>query len=167
VLWKEELAKVLEVDDKGVLKTHLLRILRIKLTFCGLSRPEGGVWMPGCHHVAYAYAKAFGVEVVDGEKLYCSGHQRSFWSRNIVPQITTYTHSWNRVEIAPDVRVILDIFPDETCSMMPIVVRDPHPAYWQPSDMRSQCRVEAFMEQSKNHDYTKRLADEFLRIDAL
>ena len=130
---------VLDQDAKGSVLDHYIRAVTIQLQFDGVRLPwmaDGEVMIPGCHVAAYAYARAFGVGVVDGMCTFVSGHKTTRWTRRRVSLVKSTAHSWNVIQVNSTTSVILDIFPDDRFSMGPVLLRHPHPAYWVPKSAR-------------------------------
>lgn len=98
--------------------------------------PTGDHIIPSCHVVAHAFARTFGYEAIDGEHAYICGVKTSRWFDKMRVDSTTMLHSWVELETAKKNRFILDIFPDEGCSIFPVLYRAPHPAYWIPADRK-------------------------------
>lgn len=167
MLGKENLYKILVDPNAEKFYTHYQRLMSIRLQFQGIEIPglkKGEVFMPMCHHASHAYAKAFSVDVVDGEKVFLTKSRTWIFGRLITGRVSRYAHSWNVIELTPDKQLVLDIIPDETCSMVPIVVEYPHPAYTQPRDGVAKRCISELILQPQHQEIIELLAEEFRRI---
>lgn len=93
-----------------------------------------GSKIPCCHRVAHAFAEVFGYKVVDGEHCYQDDVKLLKDGMTMRVHSTTLLHSWVECETSKGKRFILDIFPDDGCSIFPVLYEAPHPAYWIPRD---------------------------------
>lgn len=167
MLRKPTLQRMLEDPNAKKLHTHYLRLMQIRLDFWGLQVPglkDLELWMPECHHVSHAYAKAFAVDVVDGEKVFLTNSRTWFFGRAITGRVARYAHSWNVFQLAEDKQLIFDIIPNETCSLTPVVVEYPHPAYTEPRDGVAKRCIGELITQPREQERIDLLAEEFKRI---
>jgi hypothetical protein len=142
-------------------------MMKIRLDFHGLEVPgmrDGQIWMPACHHASHAYAQAFGVQVVDGEKVFLTSSRTWFFGRCITGKVSRYSHSWNVFEFESGKKVIFDLIPDETCSLTPIVLEYPHPAYTEPRDGVAKRCIREKLSQKQEIERIILLSKEFKRI---
>ena len=168
MLFKNGLKDLLSKSDGEAFFPHYERMVAIRFGFNPLKVAgvqDGSVWMPYCHHVAHAYAKAFDVEVVNGEKVFITQTRTLWFGHFIRARVSRYAHSWNRLVLPSGKRVILDLFPDETCSMFPIVVLDPHPAYTKHRDGLADKAVVELLSQPYQQERLDMLISEMVRLD--
>jgi hypothetical protein len=96
-----------------------------------------GEYIPSCHEIAHAYGEVFGLKVVDGEIAYIKDHRlipaKFFREEKINVTCQFIKHSWLEFE-AGYARFILDIFPETQVSVLPLMHRWPHPAYYVPDE---------------------------------
>lgn len=102
---------------------------------------KGELKIPSCHVVAHAFAKAFGYRAIDGEHCYYHGVKVHRDNRSMKVDFSTLLHSWVEIKTEKGNTFILDIFPDEGCSVFPVLYRGPHPGYWVPRDPERQRRL--------------------------
>lgn len=170
MLFKDRVFDLLSSQDEGVFLPHYKRLVNLRFRAEPMNATGGSkdsVWMPHCHHVSHAYAQAFGVEVVDGEKVFIAQTKTRWFGNFISGKVLRYAHSWNLLSLPSGKRVILDLFPDETCSMLPIVVLDPHPAYTVHWDGLVHRGVQELFAKPDEQERLNILVAEFKRIDKL
>ena len=148
MLFKEKLGDLLLGQDMEAFFPHYERLVVIRFRFKPMEVP--GLtkrWMPSCHHISHAYAQAFGVDVVDGEKVFITRTSTCWFGHFVRGKVSRYTHSWNVLTLPSGKRVILDLLPGETCSMLPNVTLAPHPAYTRHEDgVAGRCVTEFFLQ---------------------
>lgn len=104
----------------------------------GINRKDGFTTF-SCHAVAHAFSQVFGLEVVDGELAYIT--KTTLRPARFLRQETIdvwwkfIKHSWIEIDIH-GCRFILDIFPMEICSLLPLFLSHPHPAYYVPQEKK-------------------------------
>jgi|GEM_PF-5802281 len=150
-----------------VMREHIHRVVKIRLYFDNtifVSQPDQIAVIPTCHAVARAYAEAFNVDVQDGWKhTYLPRKYLFFWK-----PMYRYGHTWNIVTVGEKNQVLLDIFPEETCSLLPIMMRKCDSVFYYQKLSKNEQRL--MSEHMDTREMTKRvtqLKEEFLRIDAL
>lgn len=166
MLARKDLWELAQLDKDNLIYQHYINAVNIRLGFQGVQYPwypEGKLVTPSCHDVAHAYAIAFDVEAVDGE---CAHFRGPFDAPDgtLGVDVSTYMHSWCRVRVADGVAAILDIYPDVGMPMMPIILRDPHPGYWEPHDEEFEEQVRANLKGPHFENAVQILACEFLRL---
>lgn len=129
-----------------------------------LKSPDAIAYEPSCHAVARAYAEAFDVGYQDG------------WKHTILPRkylffwkpLYRYGHTWNILKPAEDITIVLDLFPEGTCSLMPMMLaqRDARYAYQRLSASEQQALTD-HMSSKSSLEQVAALKKEFLRIEAL
>jgi hypothetical protein len=119
--------------------------------------------MPSCHEVACAYEKAFGTPAVHGRKFTIAAIKKLRWLDYFSGQISNYVHSWNVIMLPSGTKVIIDAFPNETCSLAPIILPHPHPAYRE-GDTKIIRLVEDAMSKQESITTIDFFAAEFKRI---
>ena len=168
MLRKKSLHALLISDGGDKFLTHYERILKIKQVFRGLKEPDkdpDSLLMPYCHLVAHAYALAFDVAAVNGEKVFITETRTWWFGHFVIAKASRYAHSWNLLRLSSGEEVILDLIPDETCSMSPILVLSQNPSYTEPRDGVAKRCIAEYLASEYQQCRIKYLADEFKRID--
>ena len=119
----------LKNEDVAPFMEHYMNLQHIKISCWG--KPDGDTleYMPGCHTVSYAYEKAFGAKAVHGRKFHVGTTTQLFMANYFYHKVQSYVHSWNVLVLPSGTEVLLDLFPNETCSLAPIILPNPHSAY--------------------------------------
>ena len=96
--------------------------------------------IPSCHAVAHAFGNVFRLPVVDGEFAYIDRTKlvprRWLREESIDVHSSFIKHSWIRLTVEGEVEFILDVFPEELCSVFPALFMAPHPAYYVPDEQK-------------------------------
>lgn len=96
MLRKPALHRALQNSSDGELYKHYQRVMEIRLNFRGLHIPgteKDEICMPECHLVSHAYAKAFGAEVIDGEKVFLTRSKTWLFGHFVTGKVSRYAHS--------------------------------------------------------------------------
>jgi len=141
---------------------HVQRIQAITLQVDTPSL-RGAKLMPTSHHVAHAYARAFGVPVVDGDKIAVTSAD-TINMRRVSVAVLTSPHSWNILHLPNGQSVILDLFPGSASSLVPTLVLSPHPNYVFHSDGLVARFVKERLSTSCNQEMVNCLVKEFIRV---
>lgn len=149
-------------DIKPFMDTYL-RAQEIMLSCWGKPTENEGERMPGCHEVAYAFEKAFGVPAVHGRKFFITTVKKLGWMNYFKSEVSNYVHSWNVLTLPSGKQVIIDIFPNETCSVSPIILPCPHAAYV-PGPINLAKRIEMNIRRPEYAATVDYFATEFERI---
>jgi len=170
MLLRHDLMEMICSDEKDLIMEHYIRAVRLRLKFPGVSLPwipPEKLWIPGCHVVAHAYAQVFGAKAVDGEHAYFKGREVSETGQTCI-DLSTYAHSWNILEINDNLSLILDIYPDIGCPMMPVLLKNPHPAYWVPTDELFKRQIVKTLKESEQFPIEVRVvAEAFQKIGSV
>lgn len=150
----------------GFVEKHFSRAMKVRMNFDNtsfLSDLKAAAYIPPCHAVARAYAEAFDVQYQDG------------WRHTIAldksePQpFYKYGHSWNIITTPDGFDLVLDLFPEDTCSLFPILLSSKDARYaYRPLELSNE-RI-ALSERFDSVEEIRKvqaLKSEFLRIDAL
>lgn len=154
----------LDMKFHDLMQEHYSRAVKIRVHFDSRQfvTNDAPGYIPPCHCVARAYAEVFKVEYVDGWRntIAFDKSEPQPWYR--------YGHSWNVITFDANVRVVFDLFPEETCSMFPVMLmhRDAVFSYVRGEDHEI-IQIEEKMREYRMQEVITRLKQEFLRIDAL
>lgn len=115
-------------EDLKLLLKHSVNIQKIAYE-CWYQSTARGDMMPSCHEVATSYGLAFNIPIIHGRKIFVCDIKHNRFFDIYKAGVYNYPHSWNLLPLPSGESIILDLFPNESCSLVPLIVKNPNPAY--------------------------------------